>query len=69
MQVLRVKDLLMALFGSSIKESEDAKWSNLKEKGMDTEDQVDHYLESIRNKGFLGETFPIYWPIFLVFSP
>jgi hypothetical protein len=37
-------------------------WKSLKERWMDTRFQVDHYIESIQNKKFLGETFPIFWP-------
>ena len=38
------------------------RWLTLKDRWMDTAYQVDSYIESIQNKRFLGETFPIFWP-------
>lgn len=38
------------------------RWKTLKDRWFDAEYQVDKYLESVRGKKLLGETFPIYWP-------
>lgn len=40
----------------------DRTWENSKEKWFDVEFQIGSYIESIKGKNFLGETFPIYWP-------
>lgn len=37
-------------------------WPDLKSRWFDAEYQVDLFSESIRNRKFNGETFPIYWP-------
>ena len=38
------------------------RWPTLKDRWFDAEYQVDKYLNSIRGKKFLGESFPVYWP-------
>jgi hypothetical protein len=37
-------------------------WPSLKARWFDAEFQVDFLLESIRNRRFYGETFPLFWP-------
>ena len=37
-------------------------WPSLKARWFDAEFQVDFFLESIRNRRFYGETFPVFWP-------
>jgi hypothetical protein len=37
-------------------------WPSLKTRWFDAEFQVDFFLESIRNRTFYGETFPLFWP-------
>ena len=37
-------------------------WPSLKARWFDAEFQVDFFLESIRNRTFYGETFPVFWP-------
>jgi hypothetical protein len=37
-------------------------WSNLKARWFDAEYQVDYFLETIRNRTFCGETFPVFFP-------
>ncbi|MFN8006948.1 MAG: hypothetical protein U0V70_08000 [Terriglobia bacterium] len=37
-------------------------WPDLKARWFDAEFQVDFFLESIRGRTFLGETFPVFWP-------
>ncbi len=39
-----------------------SRWKNLKEWWFDTEYHVEHYIQSLAGKKFLGETFPVYWP-------
>lgn len=38
------------------------RWKNLKERWFDSEYQVDSFAASIRNRVFLAETFPVFWP-------
>ena len=40
----------------------DRKWPDLKARWFDAEFQVDSYIESIKNRKFLAETFPVFWP-------
>lgn len=35
---------------------------SLKQRWFDKEYQVQHYIKSIQNRKFNGETFPVYWP-------
>ena len=37
-------------------------WPDLKSRWFDAEYQVDYFIESIRDRRFYGETFPIFWP-------
>lgn len=37
-------------------------WKSIKDKWFDVEFQLDCYIESIKGKTLLGETFPVYWP-------
>lgn len=37
-------------------------WANLKDKWFDVEFQVKSFMELIKGRKFLGETFPVYWP-------
>ena len=37
-------------------------WPDLKARWFDAEFQVDFFIESIRGRTFLGETFPVFWP-------
>jgi len=37
-------------------------WPDLKARWFDAEFQVDSFIESIRGRTFLGETFPVFWP-------
>jgi hypothetical protein len=37
-------------------------WPSLKARWFDAEFQVDFFLESIRDRTFYGETFPVFWP-------
>jgi hypothetical protein len=37
-------------------------WKNNEEKWFDVEFQVESFVESIKGKKFLAETFPVYWP-------
>lgn len=39
-----------------------ARWKTLRDRWMDTEYQVDSFLESIKGKSFDAETFPEFWP-------
>jgi hypothetical protein len=42
---------------------EDAsRWKTLEEKWFDTEYRVESFLEGVKRKSFLGETFPVFWP-------
>jgi len=43
-------------------EKNQSEWHSLKDRWLDSKYQVDHYIESIQDKRFNGETFPIYWP-------
>jgi len=38
------------------------RWRDLKERWFDSEYQVDSFAASIRNRVFLAETFPVFWP-------
>jgi hypothetical protein len=37
-------------------------WPDLKARWFDAEFQVDFFLESLANRVFLAETFPVFWP-------
>jgi len=37
-------------------------WSSLKDRWLDSEYQVDIFIDSIRGRKFYAETFPIFWP-------
>jgi len=37
-------------------------WRDQKDKWFDEQYQIDHFLDQVRGKSFLGETFPVYWP-------
>lgn len=37
-------------------------WKTLKDKWYDVEFQVESFMESIKGRRFLGETFPVFWP-------
>ena len=37
-------------------------WPDLKARWFDAEFQVDYFIESIRGRTFLAETFPVFWP-------
>ncbi|MBK8881953.1 MAG: hypothetical protein IPN67_06065 [Bacteroidales bacterium] len=37
-------------------------WSSLKERWFDSEYQVDLFIDSIKDKKFYAETFPVFWP-------
>jgi hypothetical protein len=39
-----------------------SKWANLKERWFDAEYQVTKYLQSIKERTFIAETFPVFWP-------
>jgi len=38
------------------------RWTNIKDKWLDVEFQVESFLQSLTGKKFLAETFPVYWP-------
>ncbi len=38
------------------------RWNSQKERWFDAEYHVSKYLESVKGKTFLGETFPVFWP-------
>lgn len=38
------------------------RWATLKDRWFDAEYQVDSFIESLRNKVFLAETFPVFMP-------
>jgi len=37
-------------------------WRVLKDKWFDEEYQIEYFLNQVRGKHYLGETFPVYWP-------
>ncbi len=37
-------------------------WPDVKSRWFDAEFQVDYFIESIRDRCFHGETFPVFWP-------
>lgn len=41
---------------------ESGRWKSLRERWFDTEYRVEHFLEAVKKKSFLGETFPVFWP-------
>lgn len=48
-------------FGEA-KLSKNKTWNTLKDKWFDAEFQVDYFIESIKNRIFYAETFPVFWP-------
>ncbi|HBH82589.1 MAG: hypothetical protein A2X05_00430 [Bacteroidetes bacterium GWE2_41_25] len=38
------------------------KWNSLKDRWFDAEFQVESYMDSIKGRKFLAETFPVFWP-------
>jgi hypothetical protein len=38
------------------------KWKSIKEKWFDAEFQVESFIDSIKGKTFIGESFPVFWP-------
>ncbi|TVR66988.1 MAG: hypothetical protein EA427_15115 [Spirochaetaceae bacterium] len=49
-------------FAEKIDSVDPGRWQSLRDRWFDVEYQIDRYLRSIRNKVFLAETFPVYWP-------
>lgn len=41
---------------------DNTRWPSMKERWFDTGFQLDMFEESLRNKIFHGETFPVFWP-------
>lgn len=39
-----------------------SRWPTLQDRWFDTEYRVEKFLEEVRTKSFLGETFPVFWP-------
>jgi hypothetical protein len=37
-------------------------WPSLKDRWLDSENQVDLFIDSIRGRKFYAETFPVFWP-------
>jgi hypothetical protein len=37
-------------------------WTSLKDRWLDSENQVDLFIDSIRGRKFYAETFPVFWP-------
>jgi hypothetical protein len=46
----------------NVTEDQNLRWGSLKDKWFDEEYQIEKFIKSIKNKSFIGETFPIYWP-------
>jgi hypothetical protein len=38
------------------------KWATLKDRWFDTEYQVNHFMDGMKEHKFLAETFPVFWP-------
>ena len=38
------------------------KWNSLRDRWFDVEYRVETFLAGVREKPFLGETFPVFWP-------
>lgn len=38
------------------------KWESVRDRWFDVEYRVERFLENVRTKPFLGETFPVFWP-------
>ena len=42
--------------------ADSSRWDTLRDRWFDTEYRVEDFLKSVREKSFLGETFPVFWP-------
>lgn len=42
--------------------NQESRWGSLKDRWFDVEYQISKFEKEIKNKEFLGETFPAYWP-------
>lgn len=54
--------LKKCIFKFPCKDSNSKKWNSLKDKWFDTEYQVNTFIDSLKKRSYLGETFPIFWP-------